>query len=226
MATVLLLRHGRSTANSAGILAGDLPVPLDETGERQAADVAARLKALPLAAVVSSPVERCRQTAQAICAPGEKPSLDGRLAEAGYGDWTGRLISELNSEPLWRVVQRHPSAAVFPGGEAMAAMAARGVAAIRDWDTRISAEHGPDALWVACSHADVIKAVTADALGLHLDQFQRIVVDPASLTVIRYTETRPFLLRLNDVGGDLAGLVPKGTEATASDAVVGGGAGA
>ncbi|WP_412542596.1 MSMEG_4193 family putative phosphomutase [Longispora sp. K20-0274] len=230
MPTVLLLRHGRSTANTAGILAGDLPVPLDELGERQAAAVAARLAALPLAAVVSSPVRRCRQTAEAVLAArdadGDKPLIDARFAEAGYGDWTGRPISELTDDPMWRVVQRHPSAAVFPGGESMAAMAARCVAGVRDWDAKIGTEHGPDALWVACSHADVIKAVTADALGLHLDQFQRIVVEPASLTVIRYTETRPFLLRVNDVGGDLSGLVPSDpSEAANSDAVVGGGAG-
>jgi broad specificity phosphatase PhoE len=105
-------------------------------------------------------------------------------------------------------------------------MAARGVAAVREWDVKITEEYGPEALWVVCSHADVIKAVTADALGLHLDQFQRIVVEPASLTVIRYTETRPFLLRLNDVGGELFGLMPATpAEATTSDAVVGGGAG-
>src|SRR5205085_1857577 len=111
------------------------------------------------------------------------------------------------------------SAATFPGGEGLAAMSARCVAAIRDWDAKIHREHGPDALWLACTHADVIKAVTADALGLHLDQFQRIVIDPGSITVIRYTETRPFLLRLNDVGGGMSGLVPAtSAEATASDA--------
>jgi probable phosphomutase (TIGR03848 family) len=234
VATVLLLRHGRSTANTAGILAGDLPVPLDDLGEAQAVAVARRLRELPLAAAVSSPVRRCRQTAEIVLAEhsqdvgdlGGEPLIEARFAEAGYGHWTGRRISELAEEPLWRIVQRHPSAAVFPGGESLAGMAARCVAGIRDWDTKISQEHGPDALWLACSHADVIKAVTADALGLHLDQFQRIVVEPASLTVIRYTETRPFLLRLNDVGGDLAGLVPATpAEATTSDAVVGGGAG-
>ena len=80
----------------------------------------------------------------------------------------------------------------------MAAMSARAVAAVRTWDERVTAEHGADALWLACSHGDVIKAIVADALGLHLDQFQRIIIDPASITVIRYTPGRPFLVRLND----------------------------
>ena len=84
-------------------------------------------------------------------------------------------------------------------------MAARAVAAVRSWDARVSAEHGPEAVWLACSHGDVIKAIVADALGVHLDLFQRIVADPASVTAIRYTPLRPFLLRLNDTGGDLAG---------------------
>ncbi|MBA3489046.1 MAG: MSMEG_4193 family putative phosphomutase [Longispora sp.] len=224
MATVLLLRHGRSTANAEGILAGDLPVPLDEAGRKQALAVADRLRDLPLALVVSSPIVRCRETVETISV--KLSLLDPRFTEAKYGDWTGRPLKELADEPTWRVVQQHPSAAVFPGGESLAAMAARSVAAVRDWDARVTREYGPDALWLVCTHADVIKAITADALGLHLDQFQRIVVEPASLTVIRYTETRPFLLKLNDVGGNLSGLVPEtASEATTSDAVVGGGAG-
>ena len=116
------------------------------------------------------------------------------LTECGYGDWEGQPLKKLAKDPLWRVVQQHPSAVTFPGadGEAMAAMSARAVGAVRSWDARVSAEHGPDALWLACSHGDVIKAIVADALGMHLDLFQRIVVDPASVTVIRYTPGRPF----------------------------------
>src|SRR6185312_1253405 len=101
-------------------------------------------------------------------------------------------------EPLWRTVQDHASAAVFPGGESLRDLSHRTVDAVREWDAKVAAEHGEDALWLACTHGDVIKAVVADALGLHLDQFQRIVADPASVTVIRYTPVRPFVLRLND----------------------------
>jgi probable phosphomutase (TIGR03848 family) len=152
---------------------------------------------------------------------------DDRLGEARYGDWTGRPIKELAKEPLWKVVQQHPSAAVFPGaeGEGLAQTQARAVAAVRAWN----AELGADAVWLACSHGDVIKAILADALGLHLDQFQRIVVDPASVSVISYSETRPFVVRMNDTGGDVAALMPppkrRRRRTASSDAVVGGGAG-
>ena len=143
----------------------------------------------------------------------------------------GQHLRKLAKEKLWPVVQQHPAGAVFPGpeGEAMATMAARAVTAVREWDARVTAENGPDAVWLACSHGDVIKAIVADALGLHLDQFQRIVVDPCSVSVIRYTETRPYVLRSNDVGGDLSAFVPappKRGRRRRSDATVGGGAGA
>ena len=231
MTTVILLRHGRTTANTGGLLAGWTPgVQLDETGSAQVAAVGQRLAPVPLTAVVSSPLERCQATAGAVVVGRElELQTDDRLGEARYGDWTGRPLKELVKEPLWKVVQAHPSAAVFPGpeGEGLAQTQARAVAAVREWNARL----GPDAVWLACSHGDVIKAVVADALGLHLDQFQRIVVDPASISVVSYTETRPFVLRVNDSGGDVAALIPpkaKGRRRrkAGSDAVVGGGAGA
>lgn len=229
MATVLLLRHGRTTANADGGLAGRRPVELDDTGRAQAAAVGERLKAVPLAAVVTSPLIRCRQTLE-LALPAAEPHPEEGLIECGYGAWEGQPLKKLAKDPLWPVVQQHPSAAVFPGGEAMADMASRAVAAVRAWDARVTAEHGPHAIWLACSHGDVIKAIVADALGVHLDLFQRIVADPASLTAISYTPTRPFLLRLNDTGGDLAALVPpkrrksRRPKAADSDAAVGGGA--
>jgi probable phosphomutase (TIGR03848 family) len=227
--TVVLLRHGRTTANTGGVLAGWTPgVQLDEAGAAQAQAVAERLTEVPLAAVVSSPLERCRQTAAAVVAGRDaEVQTDDRLGEARYGDWTGRTLKELVKEPLWKVVQQHPSAAVFPGadGEGLAQTQARAVAAVREWNAKL----GPDAVWLACSHGDVIKAVLADALGLHLDQFQRIVVDPASISVVTYTETRPFVVRMNDVGGDVSPLIPpprkRRRRTKSSDAVVGGGAG-
>jgi probable phosphomutase (TIGR03848 family) len=233
VATVLLVRHGRSTANTKAVLAGRTPgVLLDEIGEQQARDTAARIAKLPVLAVVSSPLDRCRQTADAIAhalAPPLPVEIDDRLTECGYGDWTGQALKQLAKDPLWKVVQSHPSGVTFPAGEAMRDMQGRAVDAVRDWDRRITEAHGPDALWVASSHADVIKAILADALGMHLDNFQRIVVDPASVSVISYTPTRPFVVRYNE-HGSLDGLVrPKKTrrrKAASSDAVVGGGAGA
>lgn len=231
MATLVLLRHGRTTANAEGGLAGRQPVELDETGQAQARSVGARLAGVPWAQVVSSPLVRCRQTL-GLALPDATPVLEDGLIECGYGQWEGQALSALAKQPLWRVVQEHPSAAVFPGGEAMSAVSARAVAAVRRWDAVVEAERGPEALWLACTHGDVIKAIVADALGLHLDLFQRIVADPASLTLIRYTPTRPFLLRLNDTGTDLAGLVSSKRGRSRrrgrlpdSDAAVGGGAG-
>ena len=230
MTTVILLRHGRTTANTGGVLAGWTPgVRLDEAGEAQVAAVGKRLAPVPLAAVVSSPLERCAQTSAAVVAGRDvEVQSDDRFGEARYGDWTGRTIKELAKEPLWKVVQQHPSAAVFPGpeGEGLAQTQARAVAAVRAWNATL----GPDAVWLACSHGDVIKAILADALGLHLDQFQRIVVDPASISVVTYTDTRPFVVRVNDTGGDVSGLIPpprrRRRGKASSDAVVGGGAGA
>jgi probable phosphomutase (TIGR03848 family) len=161
--------------------------------------------------------------------PPATPVIEERVGECKYGDWTGKPLQELEKEPLWPVVQAHPSAVRFPGpaGETMLDMQHRAVSAIREWNARL----GKDATYLVCSHGDVIKAIVADSLGLHLDQCQRIVADPCSLTVIRYTPLRPFLLRLNDTGGGVDDLLPRpkaeGSEdPESSDAVIGGGAGA
>ncbi len=234
MTTLLLVRHGL-TAMTGPLLAGWTPgLSLDDRGRAQARDVAARLAPVPVAAVVSSPLDRCVETAEAIAqgrgAPAGKVELDERFGEVRYGDWTGRPLKELAEEPLWKVVQSHPSAVRFPGeeGEAMADAQHRAVSAVRDWNERIASAHGRDAAYVVCSHGDIIKAVVADAMGLHLDQFQRIHAAPASLTVIRYSELRPFVVRLNDTGGGVEDLLPPPPAGDGGggdgDAPVGGGA--
>ncbi|MFI9204530.1 histidine phosphatase family protein [Streptomyces sp. NPDC053048] len=239
MPTLILVRHGRSTANTAGVLAGWTPgVALDERGAAQAAGLPARLAGIPLAAVVTSPLQRCRETLAPLLAarPELAPHTEERIGECDYGDWSGRKLSELADEPLWETVQRHPSAAAFPGGESLRAMQSRAVDAVREWNERIERDHGEQAVYLMCTHGDLIKAIVADALGLHLDQFQRITADPCSVTAIRYTRLRPYLLRLADTG-DLSGLAPRemaGEEAGeegreqghSEDAAVGGGAGA
>jgi probable phosphomutase (TIGR03848 family) len=225
--TVILLRHARSTSNTAHVLAGRSEgVELDERGREQADALAGRLGSLPIRALVSSPLLRCMRTLGPLAAAlGVEPVVDERLSEVDYGQWTGRKLDDLVKEPLWRVVQAQPSAAVFPGGEGLAHVQARAVTAVREHDRRFAQQHGGDALWLACTHGDVIKAVVADALGTHLDSFQRIVADTASTSVIRYTPLRPFVLHVNNTGDDLgSGLKPpppEGEEPT-SDAVVGG----
>jgi probable phosphomutase (TIGR03848 family) len=228
--TVILLRHGRSTANSAGVLAGrTLGVALDEGGVAQAQALVGRLAQLPLAALVSSPLQRCQETVAPLAQARElEVTVDDRFVEVDYGQWTGRELSKLGKEPLWKVVQSHPSAAVFPGGEGLAALQARAVAAVREWDAKLAAEHGPQVLWLVCSHGDVIKAVLADALGVHLDGFQRIVANPCSISAVTYTETRPFVQRVNDCGDDLRSLVPpkrRRRRRPSSDATPGGSTG-
>ena len=228
MTTLILLRHGRSTSNTSGVLAGRSPgVELDDKGRSQAATVVERLAPVPLAAIVTSPMTRCVQTVGPLALDrGLEPVVEPDLTEVDYGDWTNRELKELAKEDLWKVVQAHPSAAVFPGGEGLAAMQCRAVAAIRRQDRRIAEEFGPSAVWVACSHGDPIKSIVADALASHLDNFQRIVVDNCSMSVITYTPTRPFVARVNDVGGDVASLIPKPDEKPAEEAVVGGSTGA
>jgi probable phosphomutase (TIGR03848 family) len=224
---MVLVRHGRSTSNAAGTLAGRTPgVELDEQGREQAAHLARRLKDISIDHLVSSPLERCRQTLAPLATALDLPvDVEERLLEVDYGSWTGRALKDLLHEPLWRVVQAHPSAAVFPQGEGLADMSARAVDAIRS----IRKAATTDRTVLVCSHGDVIKAILADALGLHLDAFQRIVVAPASVSVIRYTPLRPFVERINDTGDPILTKPPAPTAPTdeptgdtASDAVPGG----
>jgi probable phosphomutase (TIGR03848 family) len=229
--TVILLRHGRSTSNTAHTLAGRSEgIDLDDKGREQADGVVERIGSLPVKAIVRSPLLRCERTVEPLAAAlGLEPVVDERLSEIDYGQWTGRKISELFKEPLWAVIQQQPSAAVFPDGEGLARAQARAVEAVREHDRRLAAEHETDVLWVACTHGDVIKAVLADALGTHLDSFQRITADPASMSVIRYTTLRPFVMHVNHTGPALtAALLAKpepsgdaGSDA-GSDAVIGG----
>lgn len=237
MTTVLLIRHGRTTANTSGVLAGRSPgVELDETGHRQVAGVGERLAPIPLRALVSSPLRRCRQTAHTLATARSDSlsvSIDQGLTECGYGEWTGRALKDLSKEKLWATVQQQPSAVRFPGGESMTEMAGRAVGAVRTWNARLAAEHGEETVWAAVSHGDVIKAILADALGMHLDSFQRIFVDPASVSVVRYTATRPYVVTMNSTTADLASLfrapakkAPRSRRIKADDAPVGGGMGA
>jgi probable phosphomutase (TIGR03848 family) len=231
--TVILLRHGRSTSNTAMTLAGRSDgVDLDEKGYEQANGLVDRIGSLPVRAIVRSPLLRCGRTVEPLAAAlGIEPVVDERISEVDYGQWTGRKIGDLAKEPLWAVVQQQPSAAVFPDGEALAHVQARAVEAVREHDRRLAEEHGGEVLGLACTHGDVIKAIVADALGAHLDSFQRITADPASMSVIRYTALRPFVVHVNHTGDQLAsGLSakpPQTSDAEAGDvpsgdAVVGG----
>jgi probable phosphomutase (TIGR03848 family) len=226
MATVILVRHGRTTANADGVLAGRTGgVSLDAIGREQATRTGDRLAVVPLVGVVSSPLERCRETAQLILDRHDgllTMPVDEDITECDYGEWQGRTLRDLAQEKLWSVVQAQPSAVVFPGGESMARMQARSVAAIRRQDAIFEAEHGSGAVWVAVSHGDIIKSVLADALGMHLDLFQRLSVGPASVSIVHYGPHRPSVHAINTDAGDLSWL---GASVPVDDAPVGGGAG-
>jgi probable phosphomutase (TIGR03848 family) len=224
MPLVILVRHGRTPANAQGILAGWTPgVHLDDQGVAQAEAAAERLRPLSLSTIVSSPLERTVQTAEAIDrrqrrAPGI--ALDDRLGECRYGEWTNRPLAELAKSPLWRTVQERPSAVTFPEGESLPQMQARALAAVHEWNARL----GDRATYAIVSHGDVIKAILADALGTHLDQFQRIVVDPASVSVIRYGARGVQVLHVNDRGSDLSSLA-RTRRSRRVEGAVGGGSG-
>ncbi|MBF6136440.1 MSMEG_4193 family putative phosphomutase [Nocardia otitidiscaviarum] len=225
--TVILLRHGVSTSNAAHTLAGrSAGVDLTDRGREQAQALVQRLGSLPIEHIVCSPLLRCQRTVAPLADKlGIEPEPDERLLEVDYGDWTGRPLGELLSEPLWKVVQRHASAAAFPSGEGLAQVQFRAVSALREHDAALARKHGGDALWVACTHGDVIKSVLADAYGMHLDLFQRIVVEPASISVVRYTPTAPYVWRVNDTGTDLSTLAavsPRRGDAAATGPVPGG----
>lgn len=233
---MILVRHGRTTANASGTLAGRLPgVKLDERGVEQAGRAAERIAPVPLALAVTSPMERCQQTLSVILEDRpEQPAVvveDG-VSECDYGEWQGEKLTTLARRKLWKTVQAQPSAVTFPGGESMQAMQARGVEAVRRHDAAVTAAHGDSAVWLCVSHGDLIKAILADALGMHLDLFQRLHVDPASISVVRYGEGRPSVLATNTHAGDLSWLAPKAaakkgrkSSRRRNDAVVGGGSG-
>lgn len=198
MTTLLLIRHGENAFTKTGRLAGWTPgVQLNETGRRQAEQVAEKLKGAPIAALYASPLERTMETAEPLA---RALSLaiqpcEG-LGEVRYGRWQGQSLKRLSRQKLWRVVQQHPSAMVFPEGETLRAVQARAVDAVE----AIVRAH-PKAMVAAVSHADVIKLVVAHYLGLPLDLFQRLHIGTASVTTLQLGSGAPGLLRLNDTCG-------------------------
>ena len=201
MGTVLLIRHGQSVANANGVLAGRAPgVLLDEVGVSSAKELGPLLNELPVVQVVTSPLERTKQTSEHLFSGDIPLAEDERLIECDYGLWQGRLLSELATEPLWETVQKAPETMVFPEGESMADMAQRAVTCIREWDQMLSDRHGENVIWVAVSHGDVIKAICADALELPLRNFQRISIEPLSISVVQYGADTSRLHKLNDTG--------------------------
>lgn len=196
MATILLVRHA-TTAATGKRLGGWTDASLDERGRGQAEATAERLASTELAAVYSSPIVRTQETARIVARPhGLKVRTRKGLGEVDYGDWTDQPLGQLRRRKLWKVIQSTPSRVEFPGGGTIRGAQRDAVDAIE----RIAADHDGETVAVV-SHADVIKAVVAHYLGMPLDTFQRLVVSPASTTVLHLPEGgMPYLIRFNDTG--------------------------
>ncbi|MEL7159007.1 MAG: MSMEG_4193 family putative phosphomutase [Actinomycetota bacterium] len=203
--TVLLVRHGR-TPTTGQVLPGRAKgLHLSDEGIAQAERAAERIATLKrVKAVYASPMERTKETAAPIAkALGLRVRSNRGLLEAEFGSWTGRKLSDLMKLKEWSQVQSYPSGFRFPGGESFSEMQQRICGTLQ----HIVADH-PGQTVVAVSHADPIKAAVADAMGTHLDLFQRIVVGPCSITAITYTPGGPIVLGVNSMGDDLKQLVP------------------
>jgi probable phosphomutase (TIGR03848 family) len=197
MTQFLLIRHAVNDVMKSKRLAGWMPdVHINEEGRSQAEAVAERLRHLAIRAIYTSPLERTRETAEPLARElNLEVQIREGLGEVKYGDWTGRSLEELAKLDVWRVVQLYPSGMRFPGGEAIREMQARIVNELE----AIAADHPRDIVAIF-SHADVIKAALAHFLGVHLDLFQRIVINPTSVSVVQLTPYGPQVLRINDDG--------------------------
>ena len=200
MTLVVLIRHAHSVANASGILAGRTQgVTLSPAGRKQALELAKRLGEIPIKSLRSSPLERCEQTISpwlkkiAHTNPRLTVQVDEDLSEVDYGNWTGRKLRSLSKETLWKSVQEEPSKVVFPEGESIRAMQERAMRAVHRGLDKRGKGHV-----ILVSHGDVLKSIIASALNMHLDEFQRIVIDPASVSILDYSAAKPRLILMND----------------------------
>ena len=210
MSRIVLLRHAHSTANLKNVLAGRTEgVVLSSKGENQAAELVERIGKSRFDAVVVSPIQRCSQTIApwlAAYGNGIVPFVDEGFSEVDYGMWTGKSLAVLQRNKLWKIVQEHPSQMVFPQGESLMGMQSRAVASFY----KVNELKGKNPRLIV-SHGDVIKSIVAHVLGMHLDQFQRLVIEPASMTVIETQNGVSRLITFNDQKSVIRGKDPKGS---------------
>jgi len=200
MTTLILLRHATTPATGKRLGGWTPGVHLDVRGRAQAEAAARRLEGLPVRAVYASPLERTRETAAAVArSHGLRVRIERGIGEVDYGEWTDRPLAQLRRLKLWRTIQQAPSRVTFPGGESIRGAQARAVEATE----RIALAH-PGETVVLVSHADIIKAVLAHHLGMGLDLFQRLVIAPASSSVVVLPEgAPPAVLTINDTSGSV-----------------------
>ncbi len=221
MARLVFIRHAHSTANDAGILSGQLPgVSLSKKGIKQAHDLVERIGASSFDSARISPLQRCEETItpwlNSKYSKGLKSYLiDDALIEMNYGTWSGRKLSSLSREKMWREIQERPSTVQFPAGERMKAMQKRALSSVSD---ALAEKKNGTHLFV--SHGDVLKAVVASLLKMKLDDFQSLVIDPASVTVIDFDGNKSRLLAFNDSYSPIA---PMTAMEKSTKALLGGG---
>ena len=205
MPKIVLIRHAHSTANAAGVLSGQLPnVHLSKSGQEQAERLAERLGKLTIAQVQVSPMDRCSETLAPWLTKygkGVTVTLEPNLVEVDYGKWSGKKLATLSRAKLWRKVQGQPSAVTFPDGESLARMQVRAMQTVHDFFA------SDQEMTIMVSHGDVIKAIVASSMGMHLDDFQRIVIDPASITILESNGGAIRLTRLNDSDSSVSELL-------------------
>ena len=224
MTRILLIRHAHSVANDRGILAGRSEgVVLTQKGIAQAEELAKRLSGSKISKVHISPLERCHSTIAPLLQTipdKERPKVitSEDLSEVDYGKWTGRKLSTLYREKLWKIVQNRPSAMYFPDGEGLAHVQVRAMRALH----AAAAEKG---LQIIVSHGDVIKSIVAAVLGTHLDNFQRIVIDPASITVLDFDGSDFRVLTLNNTATPISEFTHTTGRKGPTKALLGGGSG-
>lgn len=197
MTTLLLIRHATNDFVKTGKLAGWTPeVHLNEEGQAQAEALGQRLAGMPLTAIYTSPLERTVETAQAIAKYHPHLTLETHqgIGEVDYGDWQGMSIATLSKRKMWQVIQEYPSRAYFPNGETMRGVQGRIVEALE----ALSVGH-PNGVVAVVFHADLIKMAVAHYLGMHLDNFQRIVISPASISTLQLSHSRPYVVTVNDM---------------------------
>ena len=198
---LVLIRHAHSQSNASGVLSGRLPnIHLSEKGIKQSQQLSERLGNFAVAQLRVSPMERCFETISPWLndvvlknSPDFEPIIDPSLNEVDYGDWSGKKLITLARKKEWRTVQESPSRMYFPGGEGIAQVQSRAMAVVHELATLPDSKTA-----VIVSHGDVIKSIVASALGTHLDEFQRIIIDPASVSVLDYSGIKPRVLLLND----------------------------
>ncbi len=210
MSLILLIRHGENNWVKEQRLAGWIPdIHLNDNGREQARQLTSRLAHLPIAAVYSSPLTRCIETAGPVAQARGLPVIQlPELGEVRYGEWEGKEIKELAKTSQWYAVQHFPSRFRFPEGESFLEVQQRAVSALES----LATQHAKEIIAVV-SHADVIKLALAQYLGMHIDLFQRIGLSPASVSVIALMpEGGVRVLRLNDDGPIQPPAEPKDTE--------------